>query len=392
MIKSHHRAKHIKYAIRDIIVPAAELEKKGHDILKLNIGDPDQYDFDTPQFIKDALAEGVKDRKNNAYSASDGTEELRNAIVTREKRVKGINLDPDKIIITNGVSEGLMFLFCAMVGEGDEVLIPGPSYPPYISYVKMLGAKPVEYKCDESNGWHPDVDDIAKKINEKTKAFVCINPNNPTGAMYSEKTLKAMVDIIAPHNIPIISDEIYDLLTFKDNVAHMSSVAKDVPLILLNGMSKVYLSPGWRMGSMSFSCGCEDIHDACIRQARIRLCANAPAQYAYAKALLGPDDHIKKTVEKLRERRDFAYKRLNEIDGLSTAKPEGAFYIFPKIENNKYKDDKEWVLELLHQKHVLTVFGSGFGEEYGKDHFRIVYLPPMETLEKAFNKIEEFMK
>ncbi|MDP7282088.1 MAG: aminotransferase class I/II-fold pyridoxal phosphate-dependent enzyme [Candidatus Undinarchaeales archaeon] len=391
MICANPRCDHIKYAIRDIIAPAEELEKQGKKILKLNIGDPDQFDFDTPQFIKDALVEAVKDHTNNGYTASAGSEMLRTAIADREKRFKRVDLDPNKIIVTNGVSEALMFLFCALVGKGDEVLIPGPSYPPYTSYVKMLGAKPVEYKCDESNGWQPDVDDIASKISDKTRAFVSINPNNPTGALANEKTLKKMVDVLAPTGIPIISDEIYDLMTFKEP-AHMSAVAKDVPLILLNGMSKVYLSPGWRIGSMAFRGGCDEIFEACMKQARIRLCANGPAQFAYAKALMSDHSHIKPTVEKLRERRDFAYKRLNEIDGLSAAKPEGAFYIFPKIENNKYKDDKEWVLELLKQKNVLTVFGSGFGQEYGKGHFRIVYLPPMETLTKAFDKIEEFMK
>jgi len=383
------RASTIKYAIRDIVVPATKLEKQGHKILKLNIGDPNKFDFDTPQFIKDALAEAVADGQNG-YSASAGTEELRNAIVTREKKVKDVSLDPDKIIVTNGVSEGLMFLFGSLIEAGDEVLVPGPSYPPYISYVKFFGGVPVEYRTDEENGWQPDVDDIASKISDKTKAFVCINPNNPTGALYSKSTLKAMADIVAPHNIPIISDEVYDLMNFSE-VSSMSSVAKDLPLILLNGMSKVYLCPGWRIGSMAFQ-NCNDLYDACIKQARIRLCANNPCQHAYVQALSGSHDHIKETNTKLKERRDFAHKRLNEIEGISTAKPEGAFYIFPKIEQNRYATDKEWVLELLNQKHVLTVFGSGFGEEYGSGHFRIVYLPPIETLEEAFNRIEEFMK
>lgn len=389
--KAHPRCSYIQYAIRDVVQPASEIEKQGHKVLKLNIGDPNQYDFDTPQFIKDALAEAIKNPKNNGYSASEGTKEVREAIAQREKKFKNISLDPNKIIITTGISEGLSFLFCSMIGEGDEVLVPGPSYPPYISYVKMFGGKPIEYKTDESNGWQPDIDDIAKKITKKTKAFVSINPNNPTGAMADKKTLKQIADTIAPHNIPIISDEIYDLMTFKEP-AHMSSViGKDAQFVLLNGMSKVYLSPGWRIGSMAFQ-NMDEIYEACMKQARIRLCANVPAQCAYAKALLGQHDHVKQTVAKLKERRDYAYKRLNEIPGLSTAKPEGAFYIFPKIEKNKYKTDKEWVLELLKQKHVLTVFGSGFGETYGTGHFRVVYLPQKEILEEAFGKVEEFMR
>jgi len=383
------RASTIEYAIRDIVVPAKKLEKQGHEILKLNIGDPIKYDFDTPQFIKDALMEAVE-QGQNGYSASDGTEEVRKAIVEREKQVNGITLDPDRIIVTSGVSEALLFLFGSLLEEGDEVLIPGPSYPPYISFVKYFGGIPVEYRTVEEDGWQPDIEDLEKKVNEKTKAIVVINPNNPTGACYDEDTLKKIVDVAAAHKVPLISDEIYDLINYKPYKS-LSSVAGDVPHITLNGISKVYLAPGWRVGFMAFS-GLDELYEACMRQARIRLCANNPCQHAYAKALLGPTDFIEETKKKLLERRDFAWKRANEIEGISSAKPEGAFYMFPKLEQNRYSTDKEWVLELLHKKHVLCVNGSGFGKEYGSGHFRIVYLPPMETLEEAFTRIEEFMK
>lgn len=383
------RASTIEYAIRDIVVPATELEKQGHKILKLNIGDPNKYDFDTPQFIKDALADAVNGGQN-WYSASQGTEEVRNAIAEREKKLKCVDVDPDRIIVTSGVSEGLLFLFGSLVEDGDEVLIPGPSYPPYISFVKFFGGRPVEYRTIEEEGWEIDLDDLERKITDRTKAMVVINPNNPTGACYSEHVLKKIVDIAAAHEIPIISDEIYDLMTYNEPTS-LAKIAKGVPHVLLNGISKVYLAPGWRLGFMAFN-KLDELYEACMRQARIRLCANAPIQHAYAKALLGPHEHIEETKKKLLERRDFAWKRVNEINGLSSAKPEGAFYMFPKIEQNRYATDKEWVLELLKQKHVLTVNGSGFGKEYGSGHFRIVYLPPIETLEEAFNRIEEFMK
>jgi aspartate/methionine/tyrosine aminotransferase len=226
---------------------------------------------------------------------------------------------------------------------------------------------------------------------------VLINPNNPTGALYSKKIINEIIDLAGEHKIPIISDEIYDDMVFDERQYATATIAEDVPVITLNGFSKIYLVPGWRMGYTMFHHNGEldEIQDAFMRIARSRLCANSVCQRACIAALKGPQDHIKEVNKKLRKRRDFSYKRLNEIEGISTAKPEGAFYIFPKIEamlQGIWKDDKEFVLDLLHKKHVLVVHGSGFCSTYGKDHFRVVILPRLETLENAFDRLEEFMK
>ncbi|UCF49382.1 MAG: aminotransferase class I/II-fold pyridoxal phosphate-dependent enzyme, partial [Thermoplasmatales archaeon] len=293
--------------------------------------------------------------------------------------------------------EALQILINALLDPNDELLIPGPTYPQYTLITKFNDSNPVPYRCIEDEGWQPDVDNIRKQISNKTKGIVMINPNNPTGALYSKKIIKEIIDIAGEYKIPIISDEIYDDMTFDEKQYAASTLAKDVPVITFNGFSKVYLVPGWRMGYTLFyhSGDLDEVQDAFMRIARSRLCASSICQRACISALKGPQDHIIEVNNKLRKRRDFSYKRLNEIEGISTAKPEGAFYIFPKIEamnNGIWKTDKEFVLDLLNEAHVLVVHGSGFCETYGKNHFRAVILPTLETLEQAFNNLEAFMK
>ena len=378
------------------MVPARELEKKGHKILKINIGDPNKYDFDTPKHIKDALYRASLDG-HNGYSPSEGEIELRNAIINREKIRNKVDYSSDDICITTGVTEALQILLNASLDPQDELLIPGPTYPQYSLITRFDDAEPVSYRCVEEDNWQPDVDDIRKKVTKKTKGIVIINPNNPTGALYSKKVIKEIVDIAGEHNIPIISDEIYDDMVFDEKQTATATIAKDVPVITFNGFSKVYLMPGWRMGYVLFhhDGALNEIQDAFMRIARSRLCANSVCQFACVAALKGTQDHIKEVNDKLRKRRDFSYKRLNEIEGISTAKPQGAFYIFPKIEainSGIWKDDKEFVLDFLRSKHVLVVHGSGFSETYGKNHFRAVILPKIEVLGEAFDKLEEFLK
>ena len=395
MISASKRSKGVSYAIRDIVLPARELEKKGKKILRLNIGDPNKYDFDTPQHMKEALFNAAKDG-HNGYAPSEGYLELRNSIVQREKKRNKVDYSADDICITTGVTESLQILLNASLDSNDELLIPGPTYPQYTLIPLFNNAKPVAYNCIENEGWQPDVDDIRKNISKKTKGIVIINPNNPTGALYSKEVIKEILDVAGEYRIPVISDEIYDDITFDGTQCATASLSKDVPVITFNGFSKVYLVPGWRIGYTLFrhSGELDEIQDAFMRIARSRLCANSVCQRACIDALNGPQEHINKVNDKLRERRDFAYKRLNEIEGISTAKPDGAFYIFPKIEAMEkgiWRDDKEFVLDLLHEKHVLVVHGSGFCKTYGKDHFRAVILPNLDTLEKAFDNLEEFM-
>lgn len=386
----------ISYAIRDVVLPARELEKKGFKILHLNIGDPNKYDFDTPQHMKEAVYQATLEG-HNGYAPSEGYMELREAIADREKQRNNISYHPDDICVTTGVTESLQILLEASLDANDELLIPGPTYPQYQLITRVNDALPVPYGCLEEEGWQPDVDQIRKKISNRTKAIVIINPNNPTGALYTRKVLKEIIDIAGEFHIPVVSDEIYDDLTFSDKQVATAQLAKDVPIITFNGFSKVYLVPGWRMGYVLFHHHGEldEVQDAFLRIARSRLCANSICQKACIAALKGPQDHIEEVNKKLRERRDFSYKRLNEIPGISTAKPEGTFYIFPRIDamnEGIWKNDKDFVLDMLHEIKVLVVHGSGFCSVFGKNHFRVVFLPQMDILEEAYNKMESFMR
>jgi len=244
------------------------------------------------------------------------------------------------------------------------------------------------------------VDDIRKKINNRTTAIAVINPNNPTGAVYPPKVLKEIADIAAENKLLLISDEIYDGMSFTPFTSPLT-LAKDVPMVVFNGFSKVYLAPGWRLGYTVFNNPdgfLDDVKKAYMNEARLRICANTPVQRAAIAALKGPHNHVPETIRRLKERANYSYKRLNEIPGISAAKPEGAFYIFPKIEAlsngpcDRWKDDKEFVLDVLNRAHVLFVHGSGFCQTYGNGHFRAVILPPMDTLEKAFDALDAFMR
>ena len=393
VIKGAKRALGIEYAIRDVVVPASKLEKEGHKILNLNIGDPVAYDFDVPPAIKKACQKAIEDGKN-FYSPSYGIPPLLDAIVKKEKAQK-CDITSDDLVVTTGVTEALLLLFGAALEPKDEILVPGPTYPPYISYAKFFDANPVSYRTVEEDGWQPDIEDIRKKITKKTKCIAIINPNNPTGALYEAKTVKAMTDLAGEHGLFVISDEIYDKMTFETPNTPTASVNKDVPLVVLNGISKVYLAPGWRIGYLGFrdpQGALAQVRDGVVRQARARLCASNPMQYGYIEALTGDQSHIEVTNRTLRERRDIACQRFNEIEGLSSQRPGGAFYMFPKIEHPKLQDDKKFVLDLLMKKHVLSVHGSGFCPVYGKGHFRIVFLPPPKVLNEAMDRIEEYFK
>jgi alanine-synthesizing transaminase len=395
-VKVTARSKAIEYAIRDVIVNAGPITKMGKKIFYLNIGDPVAFDFPTPNHIKQALIEAVQAGENN-YSPSEGIPELRQAIAEKEKRVNNVDIPAENVLITSGVSEGIRMLISSIVEEGDEILVPGPAYSPYISYSKAYGGTPITYETVEEDNWQPNVDDLRSKISEKTRAIVIINPNNPTGALYRRKMVKQILGVAGEYGLLVLSDEIYDQIRYVDDYVSTAHLAKDLPVVGLNGFSKVYLMTGWRLGYMYFhepNGELEELKKAIEKEQRIRICASTPAQIAGIAALRGPQDHIKVMVEKLRLRRDYAWKRLNEIEGVSCAKPEGAFYVFPKIHGvgSRWKTDMEFAVELLKETGVLLVHGSGFDPVYGAGHVRGVFLPPIETLEQAFNEIERFMK
>ena len=394
-MKVTERVRTIEYAIRDVIVYAKELAKTGKKIYYLNIGDPVASDFDTPQHVKQALMRAVEEGANS-YSSSEGLPELRQAISEKERRVNGVDVSADDVVVTVGISEGIQMVMAALIDADDEILLPGPTYPPYIAYAKFFGGKPVTYETVEENCWQPNIDDLRRKISDRTRGIVIINPNNPCGALYEEKNVKEIIDLAGENGVPVISDEIYDQIVYEKKFVSTAHLAKDVPVVGLNGFSKVHLMTGWRLGYMYFHEQNNELRELkqCIqKEARIRLCANTPVQKAGAAALTGSQDHIKKMIGKLRERRDYAWKRLNEMKGISCAKPEAAFYVFPKIHGvgSKWRTDREFVLELLKETGVLFVHGSGFDPVYGSGHFRGVFLPPLEILEQAFNEVERFM-
>lgn len=380
----------MEYAIRDIALSARKLEKEGRKITYLNIGDPLQYGFQPPDNVKEALIKAIKSGQNY-YAASEGLPELRDAIAKKEKS-KGLSVSEDGVIVTNGVSEALEMLMASIVETGDEVLIPGPYYPPYASYVRLFGGTPIEFSVDLNNST-PDIDDIKSKITTKTVAICLISPNNPTGAVFNEKSLKSLVDIAVDHNLYIICDEIYDQIVFDEKFVGIGKVSGDAPVILVNGFSKVHLMSGWRIGYLAFnnSKKLEILRENIPKLARVRIASNLPVQHAALESLRGPQDYIPKFVSELKKRRDYVIKRINGMHGLSCPTPKGAFYAFPKIENNKYNSDKEFVMELLKSKGILTVHGSGFGTKYGTGHFRLVFLPEIPVLESALDKIEEFV-
>jgi aspartate/methionine/tyrosine aminotransferase len=327
----------------------------------------------------------------NYYTDSEGLLELRQAITEKESE-KGLNVAVEDVIVTNGVSEGLDMTMASIVDPSTEVLMPGPYYPPYASYTKFYGGKPIEFKLHEDG--KPNLEDLRSKITPRSRALCIISPNNPTGEVFDKKSLQQLIDIATEHDLYVICDEIYDKIVFDSDFTGIGKVAKDAPVILLNGFSKAYLMTGWRCGYICLnnsSKKLEGLHEDIPKLARVRIAANLPVQIAAVQALRGSQAHISTMVNKLRTRRDYVVKRLNAM-GIQCKVPRGAFYIFPQINTKgRWKDDQHFVIDLLNNTGVLTVHGSGFGSTYGSDHFRIVYLPPEGILEKAMDKLERFL-
>lgn len=383
----------LDYPIRKFNYLARQLEEKGEKVIYLNIGDPLKYDFSTPRGLVEeasrALSEG-----HNYYASSDGVKELKEAIAEKENRWNGVKVDPSNVLVTSGVSEALNSLYAALVDEGDEVLIPDPSYPLYINFADFYGASKVFYRTVEEEGWVPDVDDIRKKISNKTKFIMINNPHNPTGAVYSQTLLKEILDIAAEHGVPVVADEIYDALTFEGEFKSVGSLAgSDNVVIGLNGFSKTFLATGWRVGYI-YLLGPDEavtqIKSGILNFLMTRLSAVTPLQVALARFATRTPSFLEEAKRKLDERRRYAYKRLNELHGVSMpAIPKGAFYAFPRIQAPM--GDEEFARRLLLEEKVFVVYGSGFGS-LGASHVRLVYLPPINVLEEAFARIERFMR
>jgi len=391
-----NRVKSVEYAIREIAAVAHEVAKSGKKVYHLNIGDPVAYDFPTPEFISEALFKASREGKNN-YVNSLGVIELREEISRILNEKQNLKIGIDDILVTSGVTEGIYFIVAGLIENGKELLIPGPSYPLYINYAKFFDGKPVEYALDEEEDWEPNIEDLRKKITNKTQAILINSPNNPTGAMYGEKKIKEIIDLAGEYDLPILSDEIYDQITYDKPYVCPATLTKDVPIIGLNGFSKTHLVTGWRLGYLYYhdpENKLDELKNGIAKMARARLSANSVAQFAAIEILRTSSNHTVEMVNKLKVRRDYSYNRLRKIEGISCVKPNGAFYLFPKLdlkELGKWKDDKELVVDLLKETGVCTVYGSGFGD-YGKGHMRITFLPKVEILEKVYNLIEEYLK
>ena len=389
------RAANIEYAIRDVVVPAAELEAQGHEIIKLNIGDPIAYPgLPTPDHMVEAYVRALQTGKNG-YSPSYGLPELRQAIARDEQR-KGWNATEDDVYVCHGVTEALQLLFAAVLEEGTKVLAPGPHYPPYMAYPQMYGAETIEYQLHSDDGWNPDFRDIEEKMDDSVRLLVLINPNNPCGTVCGAKDVDALLDIARRYpNCIVVADEIYDGLDFTGEHVSVASRSQDVPVVALNGVSKVYYAPGWRIGYMALHDPLKRmglVRDGLERLLRSRLCASTPAQVGYLAGLEQDRGWMETYSERVLRQRDHCIQRINQIEGLEVEQPGGAFYMFVRLTDKKWADDdKAFVLQLLHEEHVLLVHGSGFSPRLGKGHVRLVYLADLDVLDEVFNRIERFL-
>lgn len=397
-IRKSEKLNDVCYDIRGpVLSEAKRLEEEGHQIIKLNIGNPAPFGFEAPdEIIQDMI---INLPTSQGYSDSKGVYPARKAIMhyCQEKEIDGVTIED--IYLGNGVSELIVMAMQALLNDGDEILVPAPDYPLWTASISLCGGKSVHYACDEASDWYPDVADIEKKITSKTKGIVIINPNNPTGAVYPLEILDNIIQLARKNNLIIFSDEIYDKIVF-DEAEHISiaSLANDLLFVTFNGLSKTYRVAGFRSGWMIIS-GLKkqaaDFIEGLDILANMRLCANVPAQHAIQTALGGYQtiNDLIKPGGRLLNQRDRAYEMVCRIPGVSCVKPKGALYLFPKIDPQAIPifDDEQFVLDLLLETRVLIVQGTAFNLPTS-DHFRIVFLPHSDRLESAIEKIGLFLE
>jgi alanine-synthesizing transaminase len=396
-VTQSHKLANVCYDIRGpVLKRAKQLETEGHRILKLHVGNPAPFGFEAPEEILQDVIRNLPEA--HGYSDSKGILAARRAVVQHYEKQGIPGLDVEDVYLGNGVSELIVMSFQALLNDGDEVLIPSPDYPLWTAAASLCGGTPVHYVCDEAQGWNPDLDDIASKITDRTKALVVINPNNPTGAVYTREVLEGIVDLARRHNLMIFSDEIYDRILY-DGAKHinMAAIAPDLLCLTFSGLSKAYRVCGFRSGWMVVS-GPKDHAGSYIEGldilANMRLCPNVPGQHAI-QAALGGRQSINELIlptGRLGEQRDRAAKLLNELPGVSCVKPQGALYVFPRLDPEMYpvKDDMRFALDLLEQQKILMVQGTGFNWP-DHDHFRLVTLQRADDIEDAIGRIGEFL-
>ncbi len=389
---------HVLYDVRGPVVEeASRMEENGMEIMKLNIGNPAPFGFSAPEVVILDMMSSV--RSSQGYSDSRGVFSARKAIMQYCQLKEIPNVSMNDIYTGNGVSELINLCMQALLNDGDEILIPSPDYPLWTGTATLAGGKAVHYICDEQSSWYPDIEDMKSKITDRTKGIVIINPNNPTGALYPREILEQIADLAREHDLILFSDEIYDRLVF-DGQEHISiaSLAPDRFCITFNGLSKSHMVAGFRAGWMVLS-GPKDHAKGYIEGIRMlsnmRLCSNVPAQ-SIIQTCLGGYQSVREYIRpggRIYEQREAVYRALKEIPGISVVKPQAAFYIFPKIDVEKFNitNDEQFALDFLRKKRVLIVSGSGFNWN-APDHFRIVYLPRLEELKKATDRLRDFLR
>jgi alanine-synthesizing transaminase len=397
-LKKSNKLDNVCYDIRGPVLDRArEMEEEGQRIIKLNIGNPGVFGFEVPDEIQQDVIRNIT--KSGVYTESQGLFEPRKAIMhyTQSKHISGVTVDD--IIIGNGVSELIVMAMQGLLNNGDQVLIPAPDYPLWTAATTLAGGAPRHYLCDEDNDWLPNLQDIESKINANTRAIVVINPNNPTGALYPKETLEGLIDIARHHGLVIFADEIYDKVLYDGNEhISMASLADDVLFVTFNGLSKNYRACGYRAGWMIVSgdkSHAEEYIEGLNMLASMRLCSNVPGQLAIQTSLGGYQsiDDLVAPHGRLCKQRDLAYEMLTAIPGVSCFKPKAAMYLFPKLDPEIYpiKNDQQFVLDLLEEEKVLLVQGTGFNWRT-PDHIRVVFLPNVDDLTIAINRIAAFLK
>jgi alanine-synthesizing transaminase len=375
---------------------ARELEAAGHEIIKLNIGNPAPFGLFSPNAVLEHVLARVTD--SQGYSDARGILEGREA-VTRYYTRRGVQgVTPDNVYLGNGVSELIVMSLQALLNPGDEVLVPSPDYPLWTGAVSLCGGRAVHYRCAEEMDWNPDVEHVASLVTPRTRALVIINPNNPTGAVYSRETVAALLEIARRHGLLVLADEIYDQILFEDAVHHhVAAVAPDLPILTLGGMSKTYRLAGFRSGWLAVTGPREPVTEyleGLELLGNMRMCPNVPAQHAIPAALDGAIDitPLLQPGGRLRDQRDRAWEMLTAIGGVDCYKPAGALYLFPRLdpEVHKISDDQRMCIELLEQQHVLLTHGTGFNLP-STDHLRVVFLAPVETLADAIGRLAAFL-
>jgi alanine-synthesizing transaminase len=386
------RVSGFSYAIRNIVAEARKVEAAGRQVRFLNIGDPIQFGFSTPPHLIEAVERAMRDG-HNGYVPSAGIAPAREAVAGEYSR-RGMPVGADRVVITQGTSEGIELALSVLADAGDEVLVPTPTYPLYTAVLSKIGARAVYYRTDPDHGWQPDLDDLRAKVTSATRALVVIDPNNPTGAVYPEATRRALIDLAERAGITLLADEVYGDVAFDGPAPLIGSLAPDAPIISFSSLSKAYLAPGWRTGWLVVggSGRLDDVLAGIRKMADGRLCSPGPMQYAVAPAIDGDRSHQPAFARALKERAAITASRLNAIPGMRCVMPHAAFYAMPQMTLPPGVTDQTFILELLRATGILCVYGSGFGMPPEDGFFRIVFLASPAELHAIYDDMAAFVE